>query len=328
VLKITGRLLDPFRTWWWVRRHDVVLVAGMGILETTVPGKAWGFPLGLLCLAVASRITGTWFGLVCVGAEIDGDPVIRWMLRSTASMAQYRSYRDQLSRDAMRQVGVQVTDDEVYPDLVFGLTCPTPHRQPLLIGVGVMNFRGRSTNPARAAAAHEQYRKRITEVVQRLTADGWHVRLLIGDVEDIPVAEGIRSAVSIVDDTSRPPVEVALAKTIDELLAQLAETHVFIGTRYHNVLAALALGTPTLSVGYARKNRELMEAFGLGGFCQEAHLLDVALTLDQVRDAVEHHDTLSRLIRDRLPDMRQGVRDQLRALSEELQSLRRPVGPT
>ncbi len=38
------RLLDPLRTLAWVRHSDVVIVAGLGVLEATVPLRPWGFP--------------------------------------------------------------------------------------------------------------------------------------------------------------------------------------------------------------------------------------------------------------------------------------------
>ena len=37
-LKILGKVIDPFRTAAWVRRHDVVIVPGMGVLEASRAG--------------------------------------------------------------------------------------------------------------------------------------------------------------------------------------------------------------------------------------------------------------------------------------------------
>ena len=39
-LKVVGKGVDAFRTAAWVRRHDVVIVPGMGVLEATVPMRA------------------------------------------------------------------------------------------------------------------------------------------------------------------------------------------------------------------------------------------------------------------------------------------------
>ena len=49
-----GKFVDAFRTAAWVRRHDVVIVPGMGVLEATLPLRPWGFPYSLFLLC-ASR---------------------------------------------------------------------------------------------------------------------------------------------------------------------------------------------------------------------------------------------------------------------------------
>lgn len=45
-----GKLVDVVRTAAWVRRHDVVIVPGMGVLEATLPLRPWGFPYALFLL--------------------------------------------------------------------------------------------------------------------------------------------------------------------------------------------------------------------------------------------------------------------------------------
>src|SRR6266567_4767509 len=107
-IKLFGKLVDVFRTAAWVRRHDVVIVPGMGVLETTLPLRASGLPYA-------------------------------------------RSYRDAASREAMRQRGLDVSEDPVYPDLAFAL--PTPADvpgKPQTVGIGVMDFHGTNDDRRRA----------------------------------------------------------------------------------------------------------------------------------------------------------------------------------
>ena len=112
----------PFRTAAWVRRHDVVIVPGMGVLEATLPLRPWGFPYSLFLLCATGRLFGTRVALVSVGAAAIGDRPTRALVRWSARLATYRSYRDALSRDAMRAMGVDTARDEVYPDLAFALS--------------------------------------------------------------------------------------------------------------------------------------------------------------------------------------------------------------
>ena len=48
-----------------------------------------------------------------------------------------------------------------------------------------------------------------------------------------------------------------------------------VAIRYHNVMCALKLGKPTISIGYAAKNASIMADAGLRDFCQSANTLDV-----------------------------------------------------
>ena len=240
----------------------------------------------------------------------------RWMFRSAARMANYRSYRDTLSRDAMRDLGVDVSHDEVFPDLALALETPPPRREPDLVGVGMMNFRGRSEDRAHAASIHEQYATAMEEAVRRLIAGGWRVLLLVGDVEDIPVVERVHAGVA----TDAPPgsVEVATIHTFEELLEGIARTYLFMGTRYHNVLASLSLGTPTISISYASKNDVLMESFDLGDFCQWARAVNVDRLCEQVAALVHNHAKVRTTLETHRPAVRAEVAQQLRSVSDDL----------
>ena len=69
-------------------------------------------------------------------------------------------------------------------------------------------------------------------------------------------------------------------------MRQIAATDVVVATRYHNVVCALKLGKPTVSVGYAEKNDVLMAEMGLGGFCQHVERLDLDRLIEQFTQLV------------------------------------------
>jgi polysaccharide pyruvyl transferase WcaK-like protein len=66
-----------------------------------------------------------------------------------------------------------------------------------------------------------------------------------------------------------------------------------VATRYHNVMCALKLGKPAISLGYSDKNISLMEDMGLPEFCQHAndirfdHLVEQFATLEKNADAIQ-----------------------------------------
>ncbi|AYG78657.1 hypothetical protein DWB77_00765 [Streptomyces hundungensis] len=275
-----GKLVDAARTAAWVRRHDVVIVPGMGVLEATLPLRPWGFPYSLFLLCASGRLAGTRVALVGVGAAPITSRVTRALVRWSARLATYRSYRDALSRDAMRSLGVDTARDEVYPDLAFALPTPrasAPPGPPGPVCVGVMDYHGSDDDRARAETIHRRYLDGTTRFVRALVEDGRPVRLLIGDEVDRPVVAAILDAVP------SPLVTAAETSSLSELMAEMAAADSVVATRYHNLVCALKVGTPTLALSYAAKSDALMDRMGLAAYCHPAREVDADRLLDQFR---------------------------------------------
>ncbi|MGW2230925.1 polysaccharide pyruvyl transferase family protein, partial [Streptomyces formicae] len=276
-----GKLVDVFRTAAWVRRHDVVIVPGMGVLEATLPLRPWGFPYALFLLCASGRLFGTRVALVGVGAAPIGSRPTRALVRLSARLATYRSYRDALSRDAIRAMGVDTTRDEVYPDLAFAL--PTPSASAAsdaqgLVCVGVMDFHGGDDDRARADEIHRRYLEGTTRFVRALVDAGRPVRLLTGDECDAPVVA------SILDAVDSPLVTAADTASLADLMKETAAADSVVATRYHNLICALKAGTPTLALSYAAKSDALMERMGLGAYRHPAREVDADRLLEQFRE--------------------------------------------
>ncbi|WP_199431057.1 polysaccharide pyruvyl transferase family protein [Qaidamihabitans albus] len=309
-LKLLGKIVDGARTAAWVRRHDVVIVPGMGVLEATLPLRPWGFPYSLLLLCVAGRLFGTKVALVSAGADVITARCTRSLITRAASLVTYRSYRDELSRDAMRRMGVDVRNDEVYPDLAFAL--PAPAGAPPgggTVGVGVMAYRGGNDDRAGAAEIHAAYVGKMKRFLGRLIAAGRPVRLFIGDESDEAVVD------EILADTDSDLVAAAPVSTLPELLLAMSTVDTVVATRYHNVLCALKLGKPTLSVGYAAKNDALMAEMGLGEFCQSIRSLDVDRLLDRFAVLESRSAEVRRTLAERNEAARQRLERQFKDLS-------------
>jgi polysaccharide pyruvyl transferase WcaK-like protein len=276
LFKIVGKLLDPFRIVAWVRRHDAVIVPGMGVLEATVPVRPWGMPYALFWLGVGGRLFRTKIALVSVGAQPMRQKTTRWLLTAAARLAHYRSYRDVGSREAMRQMGIDVSVDEVYLDLAFALPVPEEDKRGGgVVGVGLMAYRGSNDDRACAEQIHRAYMHAMKRFVRWLVETDHIVRLITGDKEDEPVLSELLADLREHRpglDPSRVLTEPAL--TLQDLMRQLATVDTVVATRYHNVICALMMCRPTLSVGYAAKHEQVMAQMGLGEFCESARTVD------------------------------------------------------
>ncbi|MFI9776158.1 polysaccharide pyruvyl transferase family protein [Streptomyces sp. NPDC051956] len=304
-----GKLVDAVRTAAWVRRHDVVIVPGMGVLEATLPLRPWGFPYALFLLCASGRLFGTRVALVSVGAAPIGSRPTRALVRWSARLAAYRSYRDTRSRDAMRAMGVDTSRDEVYPDLTFslptlrewGIPCSelvgelgeAPSGPPGTVGVGVMAFHGGNDDRARAEEIHRRYLDGTIGFVRALVEEGRPVRLLSGDEVDAPVVAAILDAVD------SPLVTGAEAASLADLMKEMAAVDTVVATRYHNLICALKVGTPTLALTYAAKSDALMARMGLGAYCHPAREVDADRLLEQFRALEQRSAELRRTLAER-----------------------------
>ncbi|ANH93942.1 hypothetical protein A8713_24525 [Streptomyces sp. SAT1] len=309
-----GKLVDAFRTAAWVRRHDVVIVPGMGVLEATLPLRPWGFPYALFLLCASGRLSGTRVALVGVGAAPIGNRATRALVRWSARLATYRSYRDAQSRDAIRAMGVDTSRDEVHPDLAFSLPVPPdgPAAEPGRVCVGVMDFHGGDDDRARADEIHRRYLDGTIRFVRALVAEGRPVRLLTGDRCDAPVVAAILDAVD------SPLVGAAEAASLADLMRETAAADSVVAIRYHNLICALRTGTPVLALCYAAKSDALMAGMGLAAYCHPAREVDADRLLEQFRSLEKESARLRRTLAGRNRDAARRLEDQFDALTAAL----------
>jgi polysaccharide pyruvyl transferase WcaK-like protein len=318
-LKALGKAADAFRTAAWVRRHDVVIVPGMGVLEATLPLRPWGVPYTMFLLSASGRLFGTKVALVGVGANHINQRMTRWLFIRAARLAFFRSYRDAQSRDALREQGLDTTGDPVHPDLVFSLPFSPAAGDPDTVGIGLMAYYGTNDDRKRADEIYASYLGNVESFIRWLLDQGRRVRLIYGDAADEPaVAQVLTDLGGYRSDPGPPRLAAERVTTYAELSQAMAPVGAVVATRYHNVICALKLGKPTISIGYAKKNVVLMEDMGLPEFCQYAHSLDVAKLIEQFTRLERDADQLRAVIAKGNAENAQLVADQFTALDAVL----------
>lgn len=272
-----GIVVDAYQIAHWVRRHDAVIVPGMGVLETTVPMRPWKTPYWVFLLCVTGRLFRTKVALVSVGANATDRWLTRWLLTTAVRSAHYRSYRDEVSRDAMRKMGVDPTGDMVYPDVAFAL--PVPSGAECVagsVGIGVMDYSGDNDELGESLGLQANYLEQMKRFAEWLLDSGRPIRLFTSDTADESVLQEIAADVRAHRPDLGPDWVIAeLAPSLSLLMQQIARVETVVATRYHNVLYALLQAKPTLALGYATKHERLMAESGLPGFCLQCRTLDV-----------------------------------------------------
>lgn len=295
--------IDFFRIAAWTRKQDVVIVPGAGVLESALLLRPWGTPLQMFALCLSGRVFRTKVALVCVGATVSNERLIRLLFTAAAKLAYYRSYRDDVSREAMREQGVDTTRDQVYADLAFGI--PPLEQEPgdsNYVGVGVMAFYGNSSDRKLSKVIHESYTHQLKLFVRQLADSGRKVRLFVGDSNgsDESIAQEIiadlRSNRPTADDVT---VTVAVTRSFADLMQAMAPVGLVVATRYHNVICALKLAKPTVAVAYSPKHQVLMADLGVAEYCQNVKELDADLLIKQLDELEERSAELRKTMKER-----------------------------
>lgn len=308
--RVLARLLDVPRIWWLVGAADVIVIPGAGVLESSLgAANPFGLPYWMFVLAVGARLRRRPLMMVSFGAEKPRRRLTAFFFRQVMGSTAYRSFRDERSADVVRTLTHGHVTGPVYPDLAFGLPRPADvgERVPGRVVVGMIKV-GAPHDPSVAAA----YESGLVKALTVLAGNGDTIRLVVGDVADFPIAE--RLAQRVRDDAGASVEQVAVARAEDQaaLMAEMSCAEVVVATRYHNVIAALRVGTPVVSLGYADKHAALLDLFGLTGYHQSMEDFDPELLLRQVselraRGGIADHDDVMR-------DLEESLGEQYRRL--------------
>lgn len=323
--------VDAYRIARWTRRHSVAIVPGMGTFESTMQVRPWQTPWSLFALATSARAFGVSLAVISVGVSSPRDPLTRVLLSRALRLASHRSFRDEHSRSAAAEMGVDTSRDAVLPDLAFALPAqPRPDRPSGTIGLGVIAWYGAESERAGADAIHVRYRAALQDFLGRVVDGGHVVRLLVGDDIDVPVAMDLRDVVLaerpwLADDA----IVFDPVSTLGEYMSQVVDLDAVVASRFHNVLCALKCGVPTIAVGYGDKHRVLMERFGISRFSHEIRTLDVDDLERSLEALLAEGDRLSSHLLDVAAAEQQGLVDRLSAVDDLISSARgrstRPV---
>ena len=291
--RLPGRIVGLLLTIQSLRGVDVIMIPGTGILDD-FQESPFGWPFIIYWWCLAARLRGARIAFVSIGAGPIRGTFSRWLLASAARMAEYRSYRDDYSHRYVKSLGIDVSSDYRYPDIAFGLGEPQgavpEDRTPTIatVGIGVMHYRGWERGHADADALYAAYLAKITDLLLRLLQKGHAVRVFMGDTSDEATMWAIQAQVDGRTSARRNgAVTFAYTRSLQEVMAEIGKVDIAIVSRYHNLLCALKLGCPTLSLGYAQKNDELMAQFGQQAFCHHIESFAVDAVLEQTQQVLD-----------------------------------------
>ena len=268
-----------------LRGFNALVIPGTGVLDDFGQGPL-DLPSHLLRWCRAAKRAALPIHMLSVGAEPVASAKIRRILGAATALCDYRSFRDLDSRMSAGDYGVHTASDLLFPDLAFSLPpsalppAPTVRWPPRTVGLGVMGYAGWNQKGPKSERIYQEYLGKLDGFTKWLLDRGHTVRLLTGDTraDRRPLEDLLASNRSL---TLAHRLIAEPIATLDDLLRQIAQTDIVVGTRFHNVLLALLLERPAISISYSKKNDALLNEFGLAPYCQPVETFEIGRLIAQ-----------------------------------------------
>ena len=303
-----------------LKRIDVLIIPGTGLLTDAYGLFGWG-PYTLLRWSLIAKACRCKLLFVSIGAGPVYTKAGKYLVRAILSLADFRSYRDNSTRQYLTGIGFHADNDRIYPDLAFSLpeslivhqSNTKNHRS--VVGLGVMTYAGSYSVAEPRDTIFTAYLENLVAVVCWLLAHEYDVRLLIGDVIDTQARQQFRALLR-----ERLPAcgeEHIIDEPIcssEDLLSQICATDIVVATRFHNVLFALMCNKPTISISFHHKCDSLMSAMGLSEYCLDINNLNAEKLLEKFHDLETNADKIKPLVAARARQFRKALDEQYKLI--------------
>ena len=149
-------------------------------------------------------------------------------------------------------------------------------------------------NSSESSAIHGTYQDSLSRFCTWLLQSGHRVRLLAGDDADERAIRSLKALIEmrLSDPTLIRNVLASPAHTLADVMTEMADADVVVATRFHNVVCALKMGKPTMSLSYAEKNAALLEDAGLGSYVDHVEGFDLEGLKSRFEEVVAERATL------------------------------------
>ena len=305
-----------------VKGSDMLIVPGTGLVSDYLTGP-FGWAYDIFKWSTIARVCRTKVLFVGIGVGPVYRPLSKWFIKTSLGFATYRSYRDTASKKYMEGIGFHANGDRVCPDLAFGLPrsvfpeCPLWTREKPVVGVGLKDYYGpRSGGDRPNANAYRHYVDVMTEFVTWLRAQGYPVRVLIGDI--LYDSKVQREFMELLKERGLSTADGKLVcqpvLTVEELLLQLAATDIVVSPRFHNLVLALMLNKPVIALSDHQKLDSLMAGFGLAEYCLPLGNLDVDTLARQLAQLERNAGELKGYVRQKVEEYREALDQEYSAI--------------
>lgn len=281
IRNVPGEIIFLARCYKNLRGTDYLLVAGSQQLIDFIGGP-WGHPFTFLKWSTIAHLTHTKLAFVSVGAGPIRHALSKIFIRHSLKRACYRSYRDDISRQLIEQIGFS-GPHHVYPDLVCGLRINDlklrnePERRMPIVGINPVPYSDPAYWPGSTGRIYEKYIGSLSEFALHLLRKGYEIVFFPTQLRlDPPVIDEIRACIRLRGgkDIERGILEKTV-NSFEDLFSCLSMIDLAVASRFHGIIFSYLMRKPVLGIAYHPKTIDLMDQLGQGEYVLDIGKFDV-----------------------------------------------------
>jgi polysaccharide pyruvyl transferase WcaK-like protein len=269
------------QSYWVLRTLDLLIISGGGQLGE-LWGGPWGHPYTIFQFCLLAKLAGKKLYFLNVGAGPLKHPLSRFLVKNALGLADYRSFRDDDSRELARSLGVK-SETHVYPDPVYALEVgeysqhAPPNAAMPIVGLNPLGFCDPRIWPRKDAALYHEYLEKLTGFSLWLLDQGYALRVFSTEmsvdryaIEDLKARLLLRLTPELVGQIFPAPSEI-----VKDLLHQMSEFDYVVTPKFHGIIFSRMLRKPVIALSYHRKMDVAMRVGGQEKFCTDIQHFDV-----------------------------------------------------
>lgn len=266
-----SELLFLVRSYRRLKGTDLVIVGGSGQLVDNEGGPL-NHPYNHLKWTILARMVGAKFFFLSVGAGPLLTRFGKWLIKRSLLLSQYRSFRDEYSRQLVESFGV-AGPNIVCPDQAFSIVrdegrAPGSAGRRPVVGVAPIAYLDPRHWPEVDPVRYRTYVSEMAEVTRWLVDNGYDVLFfhtqVNGDDNVIPdILDRLGPSLSA---EQRGHISEHPVRWFTDAFDAIAKTDYVIASRFHAVIFSYVMNRTVVAVSYDRKINNAMAAVGQSGF--------------------------------------------------------------
>ncbi len=316
----------------WVRSYrrlrslDLLIISGGGQLGDLWRGP-WAHPFTIFKFSLLTKLACKKLYFLNVGAGPLGHPLSRFFVRWALRFADYRSFRDEDSRELVHSLGVKGMM-QVYPDPAYSLVVSeflkvaSPGTAAPTVGLNPFGFCDPRIWPRKDDSLYKKYLDKIAQFSAWLLEQGYNLRVFTTEIsvdlfaiEDLKVRlSSLSSSPELVGPVFRPPSE-----SVKDVLQEMSEFDYIVTSKFHGIIFSHLLRKPVIALSYHRKMDVAMHSVGQDRFCANVESFDVDWLIEAFRTLIQESSSIK-------TEFTTAVEANAAKLSQQFDSLFKPDG--